>query len=347
MADKTTTKSMGFCLSLLICFMNIHLGSGAFGFGGEDKVLLSEVETLTLYNGRMTNSRRSGPIPQLKCEGGSAGCGTFVPQVVQCTNKGSDGRDIQWECKTDMDNTYRFGRVEVSCEGFDYPDDPYILRGSCGLEYTIDLTQEGQQKKNQGHHNYGSNYGGHSEDYHDRSSYQSSKSYSKARSIVGDLVLLCAIGGVVYVIYKTCIAGGQQAENRYPNQGQDNRFGGSQPPPPGFRQDYMPGGDSCSGSSYYSGGQTNYGNHARPGNTGGGFWTGAATGGLLGYMFGNRGNNHYGSRTYTPYTGSSFWGQPRTQHRSSAFSGGSSFSFGGGGSSGTRTASGFGGTKRR
>ena len=30
--------------------------------------------------------------------------------------------------------------VQVGCEGYDYPDDPYVLAGSCGLEYTIDRT---------------------------------------------------------------------------------------------------------------------------------------------------------------------------------------------------------------
>lgn len=43
------------------------------------------------------------------------------------------GAVFQWECKTDMDNAYRFGKVEVTCEGYDHPDDPYILRGSCGV----------------------------------------------------------------------------------------------------------------------------------------------------------------------------------------------------------------------
>jgi len=32
-----------------------------------------------------------------------------------------------------MDNAYRFGKVEVSCEGYDNPEDPYVLRGSCGV----------------------------------------------------------------------------------------------------------------------------------------------------------------------------------------------------------------------
>ena len=32
-----------------------------------------------------------------------------------------------------MDNAYQFGRIQVTCEGYDYPDDPYILKGSCGV----------------------------------------------------------------------------------------------------------------------------------------------------------------------------------------------------------------------
>ena len=60
----------------------------------------------------------------------------FFYQVVQCYNRGWDGDDIQWECKTDMDNAYRFGTISVTCEGYSYPDDPYILKGSCGVFYT-------------------------------------------------------------------------------------------------------------------------------------------------------------------------------------------------------------------
>lgn len=32
-----------------------------------------------------------------------------------------------------MDSAYTFGEIEVVCEGYDYPDDPYILAGSCGV----------------------------------------------------------------------------------------------------------------------------------------------------------------------------------------------------------------------
>ena len=82
----------------------------------------------------MTTGRRSSPVPQLSCVGGTAGCsGAVQPRTVQCVNRGSDGKDVQWECKADMDAAYRFGRIQVSCEGYEYPDDPYVLKGSCGV----------------------------------------------------------------------------------------------------------------------------------------------------------------------------------------------------------------------
>lgn len=58
-------------------------------------VLLRDVQVLTLYKDRYTAARRSSPVPQLQCVGGSAGCQAFIPEVVQCLNKGWDGVDVQ------------------------------------------------------------------------------------------------------------------------------------------------------------------------------------------------------------------------------------------------------------
>ena len=98
-----------------------------------DAVKLKDIQVLTLYHNKMTNGRRSSPVPQLSCVGGTAGCHAFKPQVVQCYNRGWDGVDVQWECKTDMDNAYRFGQISVSCEGYSHPDDSYVLKGSCSV----------------------------------------------------------------------------------------------------------------------------------------------------------------------------------------------------------------------
>ena len=116
---------------------------GALAWGEKDRVRLEEVQVLTLVRGAMTTGRRSSPVPQLTCVGGT-GRHEEQPDRVQCYNRGSDGRGVQWECKADMDGGLRFGAIEVVCEGYDHPDDPTILAGSCGLEYTLDLTKEGQ-----------------------------------------------------------------------------------------------------------------------------------------------------------------------------------------------------------
>ncbi|NXK61893.1 SARAF factor, partial [Sylvietta virens] len=168
-------------------------------------VLLRDVEALTLHRGQYTTSRRTAAVPQLQCTGGSAGC-SRVPEVVQCYNKGWDGYDVQWQCKADLENAYRFGQMEVSCEGYDYPDDPYILRGSCSLLFRLELTEDGERKvKNSG--SFGSSY------------YQSGKGYSDSGSaaIVVIVLLVLAFG-----VYKFFVSNQQSQQ-------------GGTPPPPGFK----------------------------------------------------------------------------------------------------------------
>ena len=122
-----------FTITIFLCMVFNVFGS---------KIKLSDIQTLTLYNGRMTSGRRSSPVPQITCIGGTARA-EYNPMTIQCTNKGTDGYDIQWECNTDLDNSFRFGQTSVTCEGYDYPNDPYILVGSCGVEYTLYYTKDG------------------------------------------------------------------------------------------------------------------------------------------------------------------------------------------------------------
>lgn len=83
-----------------------------YGFKS-DRVHLSSVSSITLHRGQYTKGRRSAPIPQLECVGGTAR-GKFVPKTVQCYNRGFDGSDYQWECKAEMGSEYEFGKVNIS-----------------------------------------------------------------------------------------------------------------------------------------------------------------------------------------------------------------------------------------
>lgn len=75
-------------------------------------------------------------------------------------------------------------------------------------------------------------------------------SYSqKGSSIVQDLIYLCVIAGIIYIIYKTCIATPTVPSDAPPPYDAHDRYGNRQqpsappqPPPYGFRQDYMPPG---------------------------------------------------------------------------------------------------------
>jgi len=236
------------------------LFGGALGWGEKERVRLEDVQVLTLTRGAMTTGRRSSPVPQLACVGGS-GRGEEQPERVQCYNRGSDGRGVQWECKADMDNGLRFGQVEVVCEGYDYPDDPYILAGSCGLEYTLELTKEGREKRSSGGGGWGGGWSNPSNSY-------SSKSYSDSShqwSGLGDLILLGVIGIVIYAVYKTCVD----------SPSMEDRQNGA-------------GSASGGGGGMGGGGWTNPGAGGHGGNTG------AGLGGMLFYMFGNRGGGGYG-----------------------------------------------------
>ena len=89
---------------------------------------------IKLEKDKMTTGRRTDPIPQLSCMGGTAGCTEAVqPHVVECYNRGSKGNNVQWECKANLDTAYELSHIQVSCEGYEYPDDPYVLKGSCGV----------------------------------------------------------------------------------------------------------------------------------------------------------------------------------------------------------------------
>jgi len=50
-------------------------------------------------------------------------------------------------CKADLPEKLRFGRIDVSCEGWDHPGDPFVMKGSCGLEYRL-VHIDGESKWN-------------------------------------------------------------------------------------------------------------------------------------------------------------------------------------------------------
>ena len=113
----------------------IAIATTAATTGPASSVPIKDVDVLTLQSGEFTTGRRTLSLPQLHCKGRN--CRLADIKTVHCKNVGSDGIDALWECKSEMDTSVRFGTLNVICEGYDYPKDPNILSGSCGLEYTL------------------------------------------------------------------------------------------------------------------------------------------------------------------------------------------------------------------
>ncbi|XP_042727506.1 store-operated calcium entry-associated regulatory factor isoform X2 [Lagopus leucura] len=240
-------------------FLLLCAAAGTAWGWDQQGVLLRDVQVLTLHRGRYTTARRTAAVPQLQCTGGSAGC-SDIPEVVQCYNKGWDGYDVQWQCKADLEDTLRFGQIEVSCEGYNYPDDPYILRGSCSLLFRLELTKEDEWKaKNSG--GFGSGY------------YTSTKdsSHSGAGTIFVIVLLILAFG-----VYKFFLSNQQPQQSFGDGDGFARPFWQSHqaPPPPGFKFSSTDNGFGTRSS------------HET--NSGPGFWTGLGAGGLLGYLAGSQ-----------------------------------------------------------
>lgn len=110
------------------------------------KIALADIESLTFHQDRMTTGQRSLPIKQLECTGGNAQ-GLYSPTSVTCKNLGGHGKDdLSWSCKGDFPIEFKFGSTDVQCEGWHSAEDnEYILDGSCGLAYTMYLTEEGEK----------------------------------------------------------------------------------------------------------------------------------------------------------------------------------------------------------
>ncbi|KAF5359264.1 hypothetical protein D9756_003453 [Leucocoprinus leucothites] len=99
------------------------------------RIALASIPALTFYKDSWTASQRTSAIPQLTCIGKP--CKLYQPEVVRCANLGGSGTEVDWKCEADLPEALRFGKVEVSCEGWSKAGDPYVLKGSCGLEYKL------------------------------------------------------------------------------------------------------------------------------------------------------------------------------------------------------------------
>ncbi|KAI0636136.1 hypothetical protein C8Q77DRAFT_1191736 [Trametes polyzona] len=237
------------------------------------RVRLDRIPSLIFYKDRLTASRRVPPIPQLTCIGKP--CNLYQPDVVRCVPLGGQDTDVAWKCEADLPEALRFGAVEVLCEGWNGPDDPYVLKGSCGLEYRLVQVPDSLRGSRANDPSYPSRF---SRWFNDLSQDPTAAFFM--------LLWVAALGLILYSMISSCLRSRNpsSASARTPRRpwwgpGSGpgwNWFPGTHPdtphdPPPPYSKNPPPSTSSAQPGSGW-----------RPG-----FWTGAALGGLGAYLFNN------------------------------------------------------------
>lgn len=296
-------------ISILALLAQPVLGAGSAKPPGKDAILLSNVKTLTLRAERMTTSRRVSPVQQLSCVGPSKKiCDLYTPDTMRCTNDGYDydEEDVQWTCTAPLPSEFKLGATDVICEGYRNSDDKWVLKGSCGVEYRLLLTEEGERRF------------GHIRD----SDWSSRKSSGKDSDLASTIAALIFWGIFITVLLIICFPAiarrfglGGGAGGRNPRRGFGGGYGGGGdggyppgPPPPYSR--------------FASDGYSSYKSHRNEQSWRPGFWSGALGGAAAGYGMGRRsgngGSRPSGYRNSDPGEGSSGTRSPQFSSTSSS-----------------------------
>ncbi|GAB1320228.1 hypothetical protein MFIFM68171_10438 [Madurella fahalii] len=288
------------------------------GAGGrpKDAVLLSEVKSLTLTYPHKTTSRRVAAIPQLRCANRkptAALCRLPHAQIatMRCVNQGAS----------------------YTAQDIDSPDDAYVLKGSCGVEYTLALTEEGERRfphlaKNT---KKGGGLGGGEE----------------GTDWSGVLFGVLFFAVLAWIVWSACVRAGENRRPRAPRRRGGNGWGGG-------GGGWWPGGGGGGGG----GGPGRWDDPPPPypgtkpaEETAGwrpGFWSGLASGAAAGYMAGNRGQRGARNTDYNYGRGGGLWGdRAGDSWGSGSGSWGRSSSPGGSSSSARYESTGYGSTSRR
>ncbi|OJJ43756.1 hypothetical protein ASPZODRAFT_863408 [Penicilliopsis zonata CBS 506.65] len=313
-------------LALFLCLTGpvFALGGASGKAPGKNAILLSKVNTLTLRDGHMTTSRRVSPIPQLHCTGPSKRiCDLYTIETMRCTNAGYDydEEDVQWTCTASLPPEFKLGSTDVVCEGYRSAEDKWVLKGSCGVEYRLLLTDLGEQRLGKIHKS--------------EWSLPSSNGWRKTFGVLGDLLffgfMIAAFVMIIIPMLRNCLGLQRNRREGNPRRGWGGFWGGG-------------GGGGGGGGNYPPGPPPPYNGYSDCGSSTPrayeqgwrpGFWTGALGGAMAGYQMGR--NRTQDSRPARSWTASS---SSRSSESSSRAQNSPSFSA-------STTGTGFGSTRRR
>lgn len=108
---------------------------------------------LLFQKSQYTTCSRVIPITQLNCVNGQSTetkdlCGLYSKYItsIKCENSGlDDSSNVIWNCEGNLPSNVIFGTNTVSCEGCKSSTDNLKILGSCGIYYSLVLTNDGNE----------------------------------------------------------------------------------------------------------------------------------------------------------------------------------------------------------
>lgn len=241
---------------------------------------------------------------------------------------------MQWTCTASLPSEFKLGSTDVICEGFSSSEDPYVLKGSCGVEYRLMLTKLGEER-----------YGRKSKDMW--GGYPGRSKGGDWAAVIFWFIFIAVVGWMIYAALIRDNPG-----RRPPGAAANHWFGGGggdddDDPPPPYEYRPSPKANATSSRTHRTAPAQAQGGW-RPG-----FWSGALGGAAAGYMAGNRGQSQQ-ARNQSTWNfdgvngrgngeGSSSFAGPGAGRTRSSESSNSNSAYG----SSRHESSGFGGTTRR
>eukprot|EP00897_Mesotaenium_endlicherianum_P010918 jgi/Mesen1/9855/ME000070S09140 len=284
----------------------------------------------------------------------------MAANMNQCTNVGSNGRDVQWRCEADLPAHLTFGHTEVVCEGYESAADARVLEGSCGLEYSLKriATPAGGARRESSWWRSARPANDMVTPHQQQQQRQKQQGWGWSNWLALGIVLYIAVS--VYKTYSTPRGGG--GGNFYPRYGPGAGANGGN----WFGSSTQPSSSSCSAPGAAAGAGPGLGGHGwgNWGTTAAGFGLGGGGGAqraARGTGWGGFGETMQRPSPYGQQQrgAESFWGTGRTRGwfgggggaagGPSAWGGSSSSGGGdgGGGEAASRRATGFASTRRR
>lgn len=119
----------------------ILLLSLSFVSAARGRVHMSDINAVTFTSGYRTRSRRGETYPQMQLDRHTPrAIRRASPSSIQCYQQAYNAfnGESHWECVADLPRGVKLGNFHISCEGYDYPGDEFVLDGSCAINYRLE-----------------------------------------------------------------------------------------------------------------------------------------------------------------------------------------------------------------